>query len=55
MLVTIQNHSFNQLTQVNVGGNESVFLVGVAALALIFGVSSHDTVDAGALVVAAVF
>lgn len=36
------------------GGNVSVPLVNVAALALIFGVSSHDTVDAGGLIVAAV-
>lgn len=36
------------------GGDVSVSLVNVAALALILGVSSHETVDAGALVVAAV-
>lgn len=50
----VQNRSSVQLTQVNVGGNVSVPLVNVAALALIFGVSSHDTVDAGGLIVAAV-
>lgn len=50
----VQIRSSDQLTQVDLGGNVLVPLGNVAALALIFGVPSHDTVDAGTLIVAAV-